>query len=259
MSTPFPGMDPYLERPGLWHNVHTQLIAGIARKLNPLLRPRYWVGIEERAYLSSYHPDDLVGIPDVLILEGDRGPVRTATATNGFVPLVAELPMPEEVVERFLEVRDTASGDVITVIEILSPSNKVGREGRQVYEEKRLEILKSRTHLVEIDLLRTGKPMEMRLFAPQQGDYRIVVSRRHQRPRADVYLWSVRKPMPPFPIPLRKGEDEPILDLNAMLHELYDILSFDMAIDYSREPVPPLAADDAQWAADLLRAKGLRA
>jgi hypothetical protein len=84
------------------------------------------------------------------------------------------------------------------------------------------------------------------------GDYRIVVSRAQQRPRADVYLFTVREPIPSFPIPLRPGENEPVLPLNRILHELYDRAGYDLAIDYSQPPDPPLPEQDAIWAETIL-------
>ena len=68
MATPFPGMDPYLERRGLWEEIHTDLIARIRQFLIPLLRPRYRVAIEQRTYLSLLSPQEkLTGKPDVMI------------------------------------------------------------------------------------------------------------------------------------------------------------------------------------------------
>jgi hypothetical protein len=122
MLTPFPGMDPYLERRGIWEQVHTDLIVSVRRFLTLLLRPRYHVGIEERAYLAVLPP------------------VTTMTTHETAQPLVAELPLPEEVTERFLEIRTVPEQQVITVIEILSPSNKLTREGRAQYESKRLKV-----------------------------------------------------------------------------------------------------------------------
>jgi hypothetical protein len=87
---------------------------------------------------------------------------------------------------------------------------------------------------------------------PYQDDYRIVISRSQQRPQAQVYLFSVRQPIPDFPIPLRSGEEEPILLLNQLLHDLYDKSSYDLIVDYRQPPVPPLSSEDAQWAAELL-------
>jgi hypothetical protein len=254
-------MDPYLERRGLWEEVHTRLIVALADALSPLVRPGYRVAVEQWTYLALVAPDDLVGKPDVLVIRarGDSGAVTPVATPAGVTPLVAELPMPEEVVERYLEVRDVVSGEVITVIELLSLTNKVSREGRRAYEEKRLKVLGSQTHLIEIDLLRAGEPMAMRVQGNgHRAGYRIVVSRAHQRPWADVYLFGLREAIPPFPVPLRRGEAEPVIALNTVLHELYDRAAYDLAIDYRREADPPLKGEDAVWADALLREHGLR-
>ena len=146
------------------------------------------------------------------------------------------------------------TGDIITVIELLSHSNKSSRQGREQYEHKRLAVLASLTNLVEIDLLRAGDPMPMRLAGNGTlGDYRLVVSRSRHRPRADVYLFGVHTPIPDIPIPLRPGEAEPVLVLNQVLHDLYDRAGYDLAVDYSQPPIPPLAGEDAQWAAQRVR------
>ncbi len=255
MPTPFPGMDPYLERRGLWEEVHTGLIAQIQQFVAPLVRPRYRVAVERRVYLAVLSPDGLVGKPDVLVVSSDREPVQTASARvpMAVTPQVAELPMAEEVIERYLEIREVATGDVITVIEILSHSNKSTRQGREQYERKRLAVLASLTNLLEIDLLRAGDPLPMRVSSNGNlGDYRLVVSRSGHRPQADAYIFGVRAPIPDVPIPLRPGEDEPVLALNQILHDLYDRAGYDLAVDYSQPPVPPLAGEDAQWAAQLV-------
>jgi hypothetical protein len=166
---------------------------------------------------------------------------------------VAELPQPEEVHHRYLEIRDTETHAVITTLEILSPANKVGREGRRQYEDKRLKVLGSMTNLVEIDLLRAGEPLPM--YVSQHDDYRMIVSRHHQRPCADVYLFSVRQPIPDIPIPLQPGEAEPVLSVNGLLHSLYDQGSYDLMIDYQQPPVPPLDESDRTWAEGLLSAR----
>ncbi|MBI3913973.1 MAG: DUF4058 family protein, partial [Chloroflexi bacterium] len=255
----FPGMDPYLERRGLWEEIHPALIIELQQFLSPLVRPRYRVAVERRTYLAVLAPDDLIGKPDVLILAETRTPFGSEATATAAGPRIAELPVPEEILERYLEVREVATGEVITVIEIISPTNKQSREGRRAYEEKRGKVLSTRTHLVEIDLLRAGAPMAMRVREDgQRGQYRIVVSRAYQRPRADVYLFSLRQPIPAFPVPLRKGETEPTVDLNAVVHDLYDRAGYDLAVDYRQEPDPPLEADDAIWADALLRQCGAR-
>lgn len=258
-------MDPYLERHSLWKEIHTSLMVGIQRFLNPLLRPHYRVAIEQRNYLALLTPtDELVGIPDVLIIPQQPESLSfswpvVAEATT-VEPLVGELPVPEEVSERFLEIRDTMTQEVVTVIEILSPTNKITTDGRKQYEQKRTDVLSSTTNLIEIDLLREGKPFEIKLpgkRSPRQSDYRIVISRAHYRPKADVYLFGIRNPIPNLPVPLRYGEAEPILLLNQILHTIYKEGSYDLAIDYSQPPVPPLATESRQWVEALVAAKGL--
>ena len=258
MPTSFPGMDPYLERPGFWEEVHTRLIVAIADNLSPAVMPRYRVGVERRTYLTVAEPpsrDISVGKPDVLVIEprGNGGLALAPSPVAVASPQVANLPMPEEIIERYLTVREVASNKVITVIEILSPSNKLPGVGRDQYERKRLQVLGSQTNLVEIDLLRVGEPLPMWVRDGDViSDYRIVISRSLQRPRADVYLFGVREPIPNFPIPLRPGENEPVLPLNQILHELYDRAGYDLAIDYSHPADPPLAEADTAWAENLL-------
>jgi hypothetical protein len=255
MPSPFPGMDPYLERRGLWEEVHAGLIVAIQQFLSPLVRPRYRVAIERRTYLAILSPDDFAGKPDVLIVAStDQSFDATSATSSGATPHVAELPMPDEVIERYLEVRDIVTGEVVAVIEILSPTNKLVGEGRLQYERKRLQVLASSTNLIEIDLLRLGTPLPFRMRnGDSTSDYRIVVSRAQLRPRADLYLFNVRDPIPDFPMPLRPDEPEPILPLNQILHELYDRAGYDLAIDYHQAPDPPLSRTDARWATQLLR------
>ena len=153
MPTPFPGMDPYLERPGLWPEVHTRLIVALADTLGPLVRPHYRVAVEQRTYLLAISFDDAIIVPDVSVTSGNDTPPASAPSRSNADPevLIAELPIPEEISERYLEIRSVETQDVITSIELLSPSNKQGGEGRRQYEEKRLKVLASQTHLVEID------------------------------------------------------------------------------------------------------------
>ena len=255
MPTPFPGMDPYLEKPGLWKQVHTDLIVDIRRHLSIIVRPKYQVAIEQRNFLSLSAGDPLVGEPDVLVIAPARGNpmelTRTAVAPVATASYTVALPQPERVIERYLEVRDVESGEVITVIEILSPSNKL--EDRKRYERKRLRVLSSMTNLVEIDLLRSGKPMLMRGDFPHTP-YRVLVSRALQRPEAQIFPIALRQAIPAIPIPLRPGEEEPQLPLNQILHTLYDSAGYDLFINYQQPAVPPLGEEDAVWAQELCAA-----
>jgi hypothetical protein len=258
MPIPFPGMDPYLEHPDLWPDVHNSLISALRDHLVPRLRPRYYVSVEQRTYRAGLTGLTFIGRPDATVVAESRPAYRAApvAATPPRVVTV-ELPVPDTVRETYLEVRGVASGQVVTVLEILSPTNKLPGEGRNHYERKRMAVLDSLTHLVEIDLLRAGPAMPM--FGDDRGaHYRILISREWQRPRADLLPFTVRQPIPDFPLPLQRGEEEPLVPLNALLHELYDRAGYDLRINYRLEPEPPLGEEDAAWADALLREQGLR-
>jgi hypothetical protein len=258
VPSPFPGMDPYLEHPTLWPDVHHGLIEALRNALAPLLRPNYRVAVEERVYVADVDGPYFVGRPDVAVVDvgSMASPAMSASAVL-VEPRVVEVPVPDHVREGYLEVREVATGEVVTVIEILSPTNKRPGEGRRLYEQKRLQVLGTRTHLVEIDLLRGGEPMKM-WGDGQDSHYRILVSRAGRRPRADLYAFNLRDPIPLFPLPLHPKDKEPVVELGQLLHELYDRASYDLAVDYTTDAVPPLEEEEAAWADQLLQETGMR-
>lgn len=250
MRNPFPGMNPYLEQPELWHQVHNRLIVSIADELTPQIAPKYRVAIEERVYTSV---DDilLVGIADVAVAKRNNLESQTNSTNQKLVePTKVKVPIPEQIIERFLEVRTTQSPEVVTVIEVLSPKNKRSQEGRKVYEGKRQKILLSATNLVEIDLLRQGEALPM--LGVTKTDYRILVSRSDERPDADLYGFNLQDTIPSFPVPLRWGEMEPVIDLQKLINEIYERARFDLAIDYSQPLKPALPPEQQTWAREVL-------
>ncbi|MBE9126920.1 MULTISPECIES: DUF4058 family protein [unclassified Coleofasciculus] len=260
MSSPFPGMNPYLENPAFWSEVHNRLIVNLADALAPQIPPQYRVAIEQRTYLRDESDSVLVGIPDVAVFSQNRGAKltsSTATFTSTSEAVTVKMHVPENVKEIYLEIREVTTSYVVTVIEILSPKNKRAGEGRKAYERKRKQVLATTTHLVEIDLLRGGKPM-LFLGEVPSSDYRIVVSRGDRRPLAQLYGFSVREAIPSFPLPLQSKDAEPFVDLQTLLNGVYERARYNLAIDYSQEPVPPLKEEDAVLADTLLREKGLR-
>ncbi|MBG1269601.1 DUF4058 family protein [Nostoc sp. WHI] len=261
MPSPFPGMNPYLEDPALWQKVHKRLIVAIADSLSPLLRPKYIVDIEERVYQTSGEDALLVGIPDVAV-QRQKSVINSETANVAIVSppveaMTVTVPMLETVRESYLEVREVATREVVTVIEVLSPKNKRPGEGRRVYERKRQRVLGSFTNLVEIDLLRDGKPMLV-FGDGTQNDYRILVCRGKNLPQADLYAFNLQDVIPSFPLPLRTGDSEPLVDLQSLLAGIYDRASYDLVINYSQEPALQLSEQNAVWVDALLRDKGLR-
>jgi hypothetical protein len=180
---------------------------------------------------------------------------------------VAELewitvPDDREVHEPYIAIYDVEGREVVTIIEVLSPSNKTPGPGRNDYLAKQQEILESETNLVEIDLLRQGSHV---LAVPpwevaQRGsaDY-LICTRRTARPGGyEVLRLTVRQPLPLLPIPLRTGEPDVVLDLAAAFTRAYDAGAYDLLVDYTQEPEPPLSRADAAWAEALLQEKGLR-
>lgn len=196
MPSPFPGMDPYLEHPGAWPNVHHRLITAIAISLAPYLRPKYRVVVEEAIYQTTGQDSILVGIPDVSVQRHrqmtDQRLTDVAVSPSTAQPITVTLPMPKTIRQGYLEVRDVATSEVVTVFEVLCPANKRPGEGRTTYEAKRQKVLGSATHLVEIDLLRQWEPMPI-LNDRVQTNYRILVSQSQHRPKADLYALNPKK------------------------------------------------------------------
>jgi hypothetical protein len=219
MLNPFPGMNPYLEHVELWHQLQTHLIVRIADAIADQIAPQYRVSIEQRIYQSFDDPRSIVGIEDVAI--------------------------PWEVKERYLEVREVATKELITVIEVLSPVNKRSGKGRSIYETKRTKILTSLTNLIEIDLLRSGQPMAM--MGATESQYRILVSRSNDRPDADLFRFNLQDPIPDFPVPLRPESPDAIVNLQSILNETYQRGRLDLSIDYSQDLVPSLSESDRVW------------
>ncbi|PSN16208.1 hypothetical protein C7293_03550 [filamentous cyanobacterium CCT1] len=247
MSLNFPGMNPYLENPVLWPEVHAWLIVQLARTLNPVLQPKYRAAVEQRVYTDAL----LVGIPDVSVVQA-QSPQRLAPTTMATLsqPIKVTLPMPEEVRETFLEIQQIGTGQVVTVVEVLSPKNKRPGEGRNQYNAKRLRVLESRSHLIEIDLLRAGEPLPMSGNVP--SDYRLLVSRACDRPEAELYPFNLRDPMPQLPLPLQPSDEEPLIDLHQLLQDIYAAAALESVIDYSQQPTPALTEADFAWVQTLV-------
>jgi hypothetical protein len=244
-------MDPWIESQR-WVQFHFEFVGEAARQLVPLVRPRYEIAPEQRIYVERSFGEDQGPIrSDFAVLEhyAEKREVSLASAATAVAsPATYTLPMPEERREAYLVIRDRRDMHVVTVIEVLSPTNKSPRaDGRELYLRKRLSILESRTNLVEIDLLRGGRrlPTVERL---RPADYYVFVCRGARRPQADVYAWGLRQSLPAVPIPLAPDDREVTLDLQAVFNRVFDDFGYDYALDY-RQPVhPPLREADALWA-----------
>ncbi len=257
MPSPFPGMDPFLESQE-WEDFHYAFNGAIRDALAPRLAPRYVVRAERRVYVESPgEAGPLFRRPDVSVLWTGETAGGTAVGAGPEVsrePVPCELPVPEERRETYLLVRLQESMEVVTVIETLSPANKrVGGDGRREYLQKREEVLGSASHLVEFDFLLGGARLPMTTPLPP-GDYYAIVSRRRRRPVADVYAWTVRDRLPTVPVPLKEGDPDVSLDLQAAFASVYDRARYDLSLNYSADLAAPLRAEDAEWMRGVLKA-----
>lgn len=255
MPSPFPGMDPFLEG-SLWMTVHTQLSAEIARQLAPKLRPRYLALTTER---FVYEDPDSVAIatasvyPDVGVAASGFG-VSGGAKETATAPLTLETVMPATIPHVTVEIRDTAGRELVTAIEVLSPTNKRG-EGYAEYLAKRRRILLSTAHLMEIDLLRRGQRVPMREALPA-AQYFVFLSRAENRPMTHVWPVRLDEPLPSIPVPLLPGDPDITLELQVALKNIYDLVGYDLAVDYHKPPEVPLEPEFVRWAAAQLAAAG---
>lgn len=260
MPSPFPGMDPYLE--AHWGDVHTRLILYAADQLQRVLPQDLRARVEEQLIVTEPEYERRI-VPDVRVFEGRLKPRRPHNGAAGVVlaePLVIELEG-EPYTHRFLEIRETSPGyRLITVVEVLSPSNKTPGKARAQYRQKQEELIDAGVSLVEIDLLRGGDwvvavPSEF-IHAKKESPYRVVV-RRGWRTTAEYYRIALQEKLPAIRIPLREADEDAPLDLQALIDHAYDNGAYD-DIDYAREPTPRLDAKTTRWADRLLRQAGLR-
>ncbi len=264
MPSPFPGMNPYLEKPNFWGDFHNSLIYAMRATLNRMLPSTYFAAIEERIYIL---PDEkYTYIYDV----GVTNPLNPGAISVRGGAALAELDAPfrvgqylEEIRESYLEIRsDKECGPIVTAVELLSPTNKDERPGRESYLNKQADLLNSATHFIEIDLLRAGMhtvavPLEL-LPKKVAYDYLICLHRAGRGDSFDIWPNRLRNRLPRIAIPLDAGVPDVVLDLQAVLNYCYEESGYDYGMDYQSEIVPPLSPEDAAWADALLREKGLR-
>ena len=230
MSNPFPGMDPWME--DQWGDAHHSLVTYARDQLRPQLPGGFRARVEERVYFDSDARRD-EQIP------GSDDPV-----TQGFI--------------RIIDSR--SSGGVVTLIEVLSPSNKVPGRGQDLYHQKQTECKAVGVNLVEIDLLRGGEwivgvPLDA-VPDSRRGDYRVCVWRAANS-SCELYPVSLRQRLPAISVPLRPEDPDVVLDLQPLVDQAYVSGTYEDT-DYTADPVPRLSIEDAAWADEILRPKGLR-
>jgi hypothetical protein len=257
MPSPFPGMDPYLE--AHWGDVHSRIAtigsAILNRTMPAGLRARVETSVAVE--VDDPHDDDVVTYyPDIQVEPSGRGVgsgSTTALATEPFV--VSRKAEPQTL--RSIRIVTADGGDLVTAVEILSPSNKIGDTGRDAFREKQRTLLEGKANVVVIDLIRAGRhviavPL-LELPRRVRQSYKAVVIRGWKQTQAEVYPISIREKMPTIKVPLRRTDPDALLDLQAILATAYDDGGYD-SIDYRRPLDPALSEGDEKWVDKMLKA-----
>lgn len=256
MKSPFPGMDPYLEQH--WGDIHTRLMVYMSDQINDQLPADLQARVEEDIVVDAEDARGLI-YPDVRIVE-EPVPIAADQVERTGAIAVAEpclIALPEEPPPaRHLEIVDRRSGNhVVTAIELLSPANKVGQEGRLAYHQKQSHYIEAGVNLVEVDLIRQGSFVlavpEVLLSPDMSGPYFICVRRAVRRFTAEVVNISLREPLPNVKIPLRPSDSDVVLQLQPLLDNCYRRGRY-ATIDYSAPLRPELSPDDRHWIESLI-------
>lgn len=250
MTSPFPGVDPYIEAQGLWPDFHTGLLNACRDAIDDRLPGEYVAHMEEHVHLVlSSDGDSSLIRPDIAILQSWKNPDPPAqqghVATLEAVTIALETSDLEEIRERWIEIRKLPDLSLVTVIELLSPSNKTGN-GRSEYLQRRQSLIDQPVHLVEIDLLLGGRRSPMRRPLPPGHAYAIV-SRAERRPDAEVYAWSLRDPLPTIPIPLAAPDPDIPLNLAPAFAMAYRRGRYGRILRYDQPLRADLDAEDVAW------------
>ncbi|NJK79583.1 MAG: DUF4058 family protein [Chloroflexaceae bacterium] len=260
MPSPFPGMDPYLEG-DLWQEFHDTLANTIRAQLLPQIAPKY-VALLSKRYVLSRADLGIVDITGERVFYPDAHVVTNPTASQHIMlgQSVADIttptielasPMLEEVPLLSVEIRDVAQRQLVTLIEILSPVNKTA-EGARDYAQRRAELLQTRTHLLELDLLRQGNRIQL-LGTPPPASYYLYLSRVQRRPYTQVWAVALRQTLPIVPVPLLPSDADATLHVQAAVDACFELVGYERLIDYRATLPPPALSDaDAAWVVELI-------
>jgi hypothetical protein len=214
-------MNPYLEQEGVWHKFHGQFCTHCLELLVPQVRPHYIVEFDENVYVHELPAEErrLLGRSDLSLVHNKAAVPYAAAGTALEAPTYARL-SPSVDIERLstIVIRDRQCRAIVTAIELLSPANK--ESDRQQYLRKRDEYISNGVCLVEIDLLRGGRRLPIDDAPP--CDYYVMIAKPPDSPRVGLWPIQLSQRLPTIPIPLRPPHADAHLDLQEILHRLYD-------------------------------------
>jgi hypothetical protein len=220
-------MDPYLEDEKLWPQFQHQFVSCLYQILLPGLIDRYRARVGQRHYL---------------------------TEQALFTSIVRE-----EHNEEFIEIRQRSDGRLVTLVDVVSPTNKITAAGRQAYLDKRHEGRAASANLVEIDLVLQGQPtLEYSRDGLPEWDHAVTVTRATQPERFEIYTTTLQKRLPRFRLPLAADDRDTVLDLHAAFTRCYDQGDFASKIDYRCDPPTALSEEDRKWVCAKLKEHKLR-
>lgn len=267
MPSPFPGMDPYLEHPEIYPDFHDSVITYLREYLQANLPAPYFAALGRRVWIElsrrSVGPDVQVRRPSgPSPRRPDEGGVAVAT-TKAAQPVVVKVSH-DEFREPFVEIYAKGAGGkrLVTSIEVLSLSNKTpGERGRELYKRKQDELLSSKVHMVEIDLLRDGEhttAVPLYLAHEECGlfDYHVSVHRFDEPDTFYVYPVRLQDRLPAIGIPLLPGDADVTIDVQSVFDRCYHAGPYVREISYGvDEIIPSLAPELAAWAAGILHTR----
>lgn len=241
-TSPFPGMDPFLEHPGYWRDFHQSFITYWRDWLLDNLPDHYDVRIGER--ISELNEDSWGEVKPLPAPSLPDAPLEREPALLG-------IRYAEEWTEGFIRITHRPDSSVVAVLELLSPTNKQA-ESRALYLQKRNEWLNDSVHLVELDLLLGGSRVPIRGKLPA-GDYYAYVARGDQRPLCEVYAWKLTERLTRIRLPLKPADPDVIFDLPGLLADAYRRGRYARSLPYA-EPLPvTLSEQNAKWVAERLK------
>jgi predicted transcriptional regulator len=216
MPSPFPGMDPYLEDERLWPAFQHHLVHALHQLLLPGLMDRYRARITQRHYVSE----------QALFTSVIR----------------------EEHTEALIEIRQRADGRLVTLLEVISPANKISDAGRQAYLARRHEARSAKANLVEVDLVLQGAALfDYSREGLPAWDYAVFVSRAAQPDRYEIFAASLPKRLPKFRLPLAADDRDTVIDLQAAFARAFDQGDFAKQINYDLDPATKLGDENRDW------------